>query len=394
MKILYITLSDIRLNEQGIYPDLINALKASGHDITVCIADSPENIEKTVLREEYGVRFLRVLVGENFNVGLIKKGINTLKMEPVLKASVKKYLKDESFDLILYATPPVSFAGVVRYCKRYFKAKTFLMLKDIFPQNAVDIGLFGKSSLIHRYFKAQEKKLYEYSDVIGCMSFGNLEYIQGHYPFVPKEKLMVFPNTVKINGEEDLKGPETSKDPSKVRFVFGGNLGRPQAIDFLLDAMADERLAGREDIEFLIIGKGSEKEKVRKASEKLPGLTFIEYLPVSEYNRIMKACDVGIISLDHRFTIPNYPSRILGYMAMKKPVLACTDEITDIRSLVEKEGKFGLWCSSDDIDGFVNAVLKLSGDRALREEMGNKGYTYLKDNFNVQRSVDLIEKSL
>ena len=67
---------------------------------------------------------------------------------------------------------------------------------------------------------------------------------------------------------------------------------------------------------------------------------------------------------------------------------------TGIRSLVEKEGKFGLWCSSDDIDGFVNAVLKLSGDKALREEMGNKGYTYLKDNFNVQRSVDLIEKSL
>ncbi len=393
MKILYITLSDPRLSESGIYPDLMHALKEAGHDIVICLADSPKNIKKTVMTEEYGIRILRVLVGENFNTGLIKKGINTLKMEPLLKSAIAKHLSGESFDLCIYATPPVTFAGVVKYCKKRFGVKTFLMLKDIFPQNAVDIGLFKKDSVIHRYFCLKEKKLYEYSDRIGCMSEGNLRYLKGHYPFISGDKLLVFPNTVKVTEDktEDTKGTESTGE--KVRFVFGGNLGKPQAIDFLLEAIADERLAKRTDIEFLIIGKGSEADRVKSKADKLENLTFMEHMPVSEYNRIMKDCDAGIILLDHRFTIPNYPSRVLGYMQMKKPVLACTDENTDLRDLVEKEGCFGLWCSSDDKDGFVENVLKLSDDKALRKEMGNKGYTYLKDHFDVSRSVELLEEA-
>nr|MCR5106639.1 glycosyltransferase WbuB [Lachnospiraceae bacterium] len=102
-------------------------------------------------------------------------------------------------------------------------------------------------------------------------------------------------------------------------------------------------------------------------------------------------CDVGMILLDHRFTIPNYPSRILGIMEMKKPVLACTDRNTDIRLLVESEAKCGLWSSSDDRESFVGNVLRLSDDADLRVRLGNNGYRYLKENFTAERSADIIE---
>ncbi len=422
MKIIYITLSDPRLKESGIYPDLINALKERGHEITVCFADSPGNIDHTLCEEVNGIKLLRVLVGENFNVGLIKKGINTLKMEPLLKAAIKKYLKNEEFDLCLYATPPVTFAGVIAYCKKKYKLKTFLMLKDIFPQNAVDIGLFKEGSLIHRYFRKKEEKLYLLSDKIGCMSKGNLEYIKKHDPFVDEDKLMVFPNTIRVRNQEaghkesdpdtkrnieirasedirDYEEPGTSKDfggkerGKKVSFIFGGNLGKPQGLDFLLEAISDERLTKRDDIEFMIIGKGSESKRVEERAAELPNLVYRSHLPVHEYNEVMKACDVGIISLDVRFTIPNYPSRVLGYMEMKKPVLACTDRNTDMRELVESEGAFGLWCASDDKESFVKNVLKLADDEKLRIEMGERGYRYLCGNFTVERSVRAIEEA-
>ncbi|MCR5789004.1 MAG: glycosyltransferase family 4 protein [Lachnospiraceae bacterium] len=390
MNIIYITLSEPRLSEHGIYPDLVRALIRASHHVTIVYAASPRQLKKTELTKEQGATILRVVVGENFDVGLIGKGINALKMEPLLKQAIRKYLKDARFDLCLYATPPVTFAGVAAYCKKHYGAGTFLMLKDIFPQNGVDIGLFGRNSLIHRYFRRKEKKLYALSDRIGCMSEGNLRYIREHEPWLDPKKLLVFPNTIEV--EEETQRTEAEED-QKTRFLFGGNLGKPQAVSWLLAAMADERLTAREDIAFLIAGQGSEKEAVVKAAAAMPNLTYYEQLPTEEYDRLAGQADVGLISLDHRFTIPNYPSRILGYMKAEKPVLACTDEATDIRELVEKEAKCGLWCSSDDEEGFVQSVLWLADHREQREEMGRRGRSYLKQYFSVERSVRLLEES-
>ncbi len=396
MNIIYITLSEPRLSESGIYPDLVHALKKASHNITIVYAASPRNQKKTELVNEYGVEILKVVVGENFDVSLVKKGINALKMEPLLKRAIKKHLKNRSYDLCIYATPPVTFAEVVMYCRKHFGLKTFLMLKDIFPQNAVDIGLFKEGSLVHCYFRAKEKMLYTISDRIGCMSEGNLEYIKAHEPWIDEARLLIFPNTIAVPSDPPacLSEPPSRDGEKKIRFVFGGNLGKPQAIDWLIKAISDKKLLKRDDIEFHIVGQGSEKDAVIKASERLSNLYYTEQLPPSEYEKLMEEMDVGIISLDHRFTIPNYPSRILSYMKAGKPVLACTDKVTDIRKLVEEDGRFGLWVSSDDKDGFVKAVIKLASDEELRRRMGLRGFNYLKEHFNVNMSVRLLEESI
>ena len=394
MNILYITLSKPRLSEHGIYPDLVRALKRASHKVTIVYAASPGDQKRTELTKEDGVTLLKVVVGENFNVGLIRKGINTIKMEPLLKRGIRKYLKNEHYDLCIYATPPVTFAGVVEYCKKLFGVRTFLMLKDIFPRNAVDIGLFKEGSLIHRFFRNKERKLYAISDRIGCMSEGNLQYIMEHEPWIEKDKLLVFPNTIELEPHSAPVSCIKASSAGVTSFVFGGNLGKPQAIDFLISAIGDERLAARSDIAFYIVGQGSEKDKVQRAAQRLDNLTFIDMLPPDEYDRLMERMDVGIISLDHRFTIPNYPSRILSYMKAGKPVLACTDEVTDIRELVEDKGRFGLWVSSEDRDGFVDAVIRLSGDEKMRREMGQRGFEYLRDNFEVGLSVRLLEENM
>ena len=405
MNILYITLSEPRLSESGIYPDLVRALCKAGHKVTIVYAASPRKQKETELAEENGVSILKVVVGENFDVGLLRKGINTLMMEPRLRSAIKRFLADRTFDVCIYATPPVTFAGVVSYCKKKYGLKTFLMLKDIFPQNAVDIGLFPEGSFIHRFFRRKERRLYELSDHIGCMSEGNVRYIKEHEPWLDPKKLFVFPNTIEVSKESGVTSDhvkpqsETEEEPLEsgggpVRFVFGGNLGKPQAILWLISAICDPRLTERKDIEFYIIGQGSEKEKVRRAAEKADNLFYIEQLPVSEYEEKMKEMDVGMICLDHRFTIPNFPSRILSYMKAGMPVLACTDEVTDIRDLVERQALCGLWRASNDINGFVDAVFTLAGDRRLRLEMGERGRRYLKENFDVRRSVELIEQRI
>ena len=383
------TLKNPNLGESEIYPDLINALTAAGHKVRIAFADSPKNTPHTKLINEYGVSILKVSAGEILGAGFIKKGINTLLLEPKLKAAIARYFRDEHFDLVLYATPPVTFANVVKYCRKTYGCRSFLMLKDIFPQNAVDIGLFGANGLIHKFFRAKEKKLYSLSDVIGCMSKGNVEYLKEHNPYIPDEKIILFPNTIRV---EPLKVKDDQADPDKkLRLVFGGNLGKPQAIDYLMSVVKYDKSPIYEKVEFIFAGKGSESELVKKTCSECSNAEFIEYLPVHEYNELMNSCDVGIVSLDVRFTIPNYPSRMLGYMAMAKPMIACTDPNTDVRTLLTEEANCGLWCRSDDVAGFWKCIEALM-DENERRTKGMNGRKYLEENFNVSRSVELLEK--
>ncbi|HCM90958.1 MAG TPA: glycosyltransferase WbuB [Lachnospiraceae bacterium] len=389
MDILYLTLKNPNLTEAGIYPDLINALSAAGHKVTIAFADSPKNTPKTELITLQGVRILKVSAGELFNVNFIKKGINTLLLEPKLKSAVKSFFAGEHFDLVLYATPPVTFANVVGYCRKKYGCRSFLMLKDIFPQNAVDIGLFGKGGIIHKFFRSKEKKLYALSDVIGCMSEGNLKYLKENDPEIPEDKIIVFPNTIKV---PPLKVEELKFITGrKLRLVFGGNLGKPQAIDHLMKVIQYDKLPIYDKVEFIFAGNGSEAELVKKTCDKCPNARFIDYLPPDEYNKLMDTCDIGIVSLDIRFTIPNYPSRTLSYMAMAKPMIACTDVNTDIRQLLTEEACCGLWCKSDDVPAFWKCIEELM-DEKKRNVMGMNGRKYLEEHFDVSRSVELLEK--
>ncbi|MBO4902155.1 MAG: glycosyltransferase family 4 protein [Lachnospiraceae bacterium] len=391
MKILYLTLSRIDLKKQGIYSDLINALKDAGHAVTLVQVMESGKKEQTGLSNEEDVTILRVAVGALFNVNFITKGINTVKIGPLVKAAIKKYLKDADFDLVLYATPPITFAGVVKYAKKRYGCRSFLMLKDIFPQNAADIGLFSEKGPLYLYFRGRERALYALSDRIGCMSAGNREYLLAHNPSLPPEKVSIFPNTMRVS--ERTGEPYVRKSGEPLRVVFGGNFGRPQAIGFLIDAIADP---GMQEINarFLFVGNGSETEKVREAAERLPNMEYIPFMEPDKYDAFMQSCDVGLISLDHRFTIPNYPSRILSYMAMAKPVIACTDPVTDMRKLVEEEAGCGLWCESNDTDAFRECVRKLEADPAFAAKLGECGRQYLETHFDVAGSVKKIEEMM
>src|SRR5699024_8531098 len=133
----------------------------------------------------------------------LEKGISTLLLEYQYIKAIKKYLYLESFDLILYSTPPITFNSVIKYIKKRDNALSYLLLKDIFPQNEVDLGLFKKHSIINMYFRYKEKQLYRNSDAIGCMSKANVNYIIKNNK-IKKEKIEVNPNSVQIIEYKEL----------------------------------------------------------------------------------------------------------------------------------------------------------------------------------------------
>lgn len=394
MKILYVATSFPEPSKGAtIYTDLAEELHKREHDITVVVADEKRNINETLIKKERGISVLRVLVGDFYDVGFVKKGITQLTMPQKIKKAIDDNLSSHSYDLILFESPPVTNASLIDKLMKKFKCSSYLMLKDIFPQNAVDLKLFKKSTPIYYYYRYLEKKLYSVASYIGTMSEANKQFILKENPWINKDKIEIFPNTKKIN-EFDLGKQSGIRESlnipleSKV-FLFGGNMGKPQYLNGLANVIS--KLRDKEDIYFLFVGRGTDKHILTEAinNNKIKNAQVLDNLPRDEYEELIKNTDVGIISLHPDFNIPNFPSRILSYMEYKKPVLALTDKNTDFKEMIEESG-CGRWVYSQDIDKIIENINKLVYEDDLIS-MGDNGRKYLEKNYDVKYSVDILE---
>ena len=113
----------------------------------------------------------------------------------------------------------------------------------------------------------------------------------------------------------------------------------------------------------------------------------MDRLPKAEYDQFVAACDVGLIFLDHRFTIPNFPSRLLSYLEHKMPVLCAVDPNTDMGRIAQENG-FGYWCEINSVASFTHILDKMI--QADRTSMGEKGYQYMKAHYLVENTYDAI----
>lgn len=401
MNILFLTLLDFNfINERNIYTDLLREFIKHDHTIYAITPVERRKQQETRLLSDGKATILKLRIGNTQKTNIIEKGISTLNIEPQFIRGIKKYFADVKFDLILYTTPPITFCRAIEYVKKRDNAKTYLMLKDIFPQNAVDIGMLTKKGwkgILYRYFRNKEKKLYQISDYIGCMSQANVDYILQHNPDVMSDKVEICPNSIEVVDKSidektrtDIRNKYDIPLDKKV-FVYGGNLGKPQGIDFLIECLKSQK--ENRKVFFLIVGDGTEYKKISNyvIEEQPQNVKLMKRLPKEDYDTMVAACDIGMIFLDHRFTIPNFPSRLLSYMQAKIPVLACTDTNTDIGKVIE-DGGFGWWCESREISDFdkqIDKILKADINIVCENE-----YEYLIQNYSVKRDYEIISTRL
>ena len=511
MKILFLTIGGFSgINDHSIYTDLLREFARHGHEVYVVCSEEKRTGKDTwlateevlqiddsgavgrttgrgsvsqdagsveVARKIPAAKILHVRIGNITKTNIIEKGVSTVMIGRHYMAAIKHHFADVHFDLIMYSTPPITLAGVVESLKKKYNARTYLLLKDIFPQNAVDIGMMSKTGLkapLYRHFRKQEKKLYAVSDRIGCMSPANVRYVLEHNPEVQHGIVEVCPNSI---GPQDMSLPESERmqlrrvygiPEDRTVFIYGGNLGRPQGIDFMLRCLHAQRK--NKKAFFFIVGSGTEFDRIRRYIEKygdkgtstsssytgkpvetphssgeyrVANIVLHESLPKADYDSIVLACDVGMIFLDHRFTIPNFPSRLLSYMQARVPVLALTDPNTDVGEVItgrasgidmepaESEttleaeqaiasdhaagsqsaesgttseaeqavsidhSPFGWWAESSDVRTASSLIKKISHmDHHELSTMGNNGYDYMISNYDVRDAYETIMKRM
>ena len=371
-----------------------------GHNLYIISPTEKRKNEPTKLIDSGKVKILKLQIGNTQKTNLVEKGISTLTLESKFKSGIKKYFNDVKFDLVIYTTPPITLQKAVEFVKKRDNARTYLLLKDIFPQNSVDLGLMKKQgplSGLYKFFRHKEKQLYKISDYIGCMSQANVDYLLKKNPGVNRSKIIevcpnsIEPQMIEISGSDRDKIREKYHVPKdKFVFVYGGNLGKPQGIDFLIECLkANEK---NDNSFILIVGSGTEFYKIDRFFEeaKPQNAKLMAHMLREDYEVLANTCDVGLIFLDKRFTIPNFPSRLLSYMQASMPVLAATDVNTDIGDTI-MNGNFGYWCESDNAIEF-NQLMNNMCDEKLLLELGKNSRKYLENNYTSNHSYKSIMK--
>lgn len=402
MNVLYLTMSSglRNIEANGIYTDLMRKFRDEGHEVYIIYPKERKLGEPTELTTHNHVHALGVKTLNVTKTNVIEKGIGQLLLESQFMSALKRYFADVKFDLILYSTPPITFTKVIKYAKkRNPKAMSYLMLKDIFPQNAVDLGMLSKKGIkgvLYRSFRNKEKELYKVSDYIGCMSPANVKYVLEHNPEVNPAVVEIAPNSYALPKEIAKIDVVSVRKKyglpiDKPIFIYGGNMGKPQGIPFLIECM--DAVVGREECHFVVVGDGTEYSKldawVKEVKPK--SVSVFRKLPKADYDALASACDVGLIFLDYRFTIPNYPSRLLPYLMERKPIIAATDPNCDTGILAEENG-YGFYCPSNSVNGFVEAVNRMLASDI--KQMGENGYQFYLNNYTVEHTYQAIVKHL
>lgn len=390
MKILLIVDCYLPCTKSGakLMHDLAVEFHHGGHHVIVVTPDNTLTEPRRFTVEE-GVTVLRVRTGRIKSATKLIRAINELRLSSTIWKAGKGFFRTHPSDLIVFYSPSLFFGRLVQKLKRLWNCKAYLILRDIFPQWAVDVGVL-KEGPIDRFFRSKEKLQYDVADVIGVQSPANLQYFSRD-GFEDKYHLEVLYNWTTLK-EKNIALRDDRRRlglQDKVVFFYGGNIGIAQDIDNIVQLAAGVR--EHPEIHFLLVGSGSEVPRLKAMikEKQMSNITIHPAVAQEEYLGMLSQFDIGLISLDRQLKTHNFPGKMLGYMYFSMPILACINPGNDLKDLLESS-QAGFACIGRQQRQLRAYALKLAGDADLRRRMGQNGRKLLEDKFCVTKTVSQI----
>ena len=364
--------------------DLACYLVGKGHNVSVITPTS--SLKQRYTKECLdSVTIYRFRSGPIKNINKIVRTVNETLLSLRAIRNLKAVLWDSPHDLVVYYSPSIFWGGFVLYLKWIWKCRSYLILRDIFPQWAIDSGLVSKYSPICWYFKCFESISYCVADRIGVQTPGNMEYFQ-KYSTKFRGRLEVLYNWAKERDKEYQFGVWREKLglQEKVVFFFGGNLGHAQDMMNIVRLAAN--LKDRSEAHFLLVGKGDEVPLVENEI-KVQGLTNVTFhpsVPAETYFQMLSETDIGLFSLHRAHNTQNVPGKLLGYMNYELPILGSINPGNDVQTIIQGY-EAGLVTVNGDDKGFLRNALLLLNDEPYRKKLGRNGKKLLKNVFSVEK---------
>ena len=347
--------------------DLSWEFARQGHQLTVLLPASDLDRDWE-LQNADGVEVLRLRAPRTKDIGYVRRTLGELLMPFAMLRNLRKSpLARQKWDGVVWYAPSIFHGPLARALKRASGCKGYLIIRDIFPEWAVDMGLMGRG-LPYRFFDAVARYQYSVADVIGVQTPGNLAYFE-NWRQLPGRTLEVLQNWL---GEPAKKPCAIRVDATLLAgrkvFVYAGNMGVAQGMDRVLDLA--ERMLHRVDVGFLFVGRGSDAARLKTTAQArgLSNVVFFDEIDPDEIPDLYAQCSVGIVALDPRHQSHNIPGKFLTYMQSGLPVLANVNAGNDLAALIRRE-QVGQVCENNDVEQLARMaetlLSQISTDLAL-----------------------------
>jgi glycosyltransferase involved in cell wall biosynthesis len=372
--------------------DLAREFARQGHALTVLLP-TPDQQAPWALEHMDGVQLLRLKAPRTKDIGYVRRTLGELAMPfAMLRRFRKSPLATEQWDGVVWYAPSIFHGPLASALKKSSGCKGYLIIRDIFPEWAVDMGLMGRG-LSYRFFDAVARYQYSVANVIGVQTPGNLGYFD-EWRLQPGRQLEVLQNWLDKSALArcPIRVNETSLAGRKV-FVYAGNMGIAQGMDILLGLA--EQLRGRTDVGFLFVGRGSDAARLKGSAKdrKLDNVLFYDEIHPDEIPDLYAQCSAGIVALDPRHKSHNIPGKFLTYMQSGLPVLANINAGNDLAQMIRDE-QVGQVCESNRVDDLVQCANQLLDQIESDAQMPSRCQSLFVREFAVEKTVRQIVAAL
>jgi glycosyltransferase involved in cell wall biosynthesis len=344
--------------------DLSREFVRQGHEVTVLLPSADISTAWTIEQMD-GACVVRLKAPQTKNVGYVRRSLGELLMPFFMMHNLRRSpLARQKWDGIVWYSPSIFHGPLVNWLKRSSGCKAYLIIRDIFPEWAVDMGLMKRNGLPHRFFDAIARHQYSVANVIGVQTPGNLPYF-ARWSQGAGRCVEVLQNWLDAPGQFpcSIRISTTLLADRKV-FVYAGNMGVAQGMDILLELAA--KLQHRQDVGFLFVGRGSDAKRLEKKANQLQlnNVLFFDEIHPDEIPDLYAQCSVGIVALDPRHKSHNIPGKFLTYMQSGLPVLANVNIGNDLAKIIHKEnvGKVSEANEASDLYHLAVELLDQLGD--------------------------------
>jgi glycosyltransferase involved in cell wall biosynthesis len=372
--------------------DLAQELLQQGHEPIVIVPS--EALKCTSVFEKINnVLVLRISAFKTIDIGFIRRAVNEALLPFMMLNGLRKSdLHIDSIDAVVWYSPTIFFGPFVQFIKKSSKCPSYLILRDIFPEWALDLGILRKG-LFYHFFKLVAKYQYSVADIIGVQTASNLKYFE-NWSKKPNRKLEVLNNWLSPTSIQDLSiSIAGSKLEGRKIFVYVGNMGIAQGMDILIELA--ESLKTRMDIGFLFVGRGTEVENLKQSvsDKQLDNTLFYDEIDSKEMPSLLALCHVGLVALDPRHKSHNIPGKFLTYIQAGLPVLGRINAETDLAKLIENENVGRVYVGGDISSFKIIAEEMIDSDNNL-QKMSKRGHDLSHRMFSSTRAVKQIITSL
>lgn len=394
MRILLIHQYFLEDNEGGgsRWNDMSRMWSAAGNEITVLAGmghymDGQTGKSRRRYFERYtnadGVRVIRCFVPENYNSNFRARLLAYFSFTIFSVLGGLSYAR-EKYDVVIVSSPPL-FVGLTALILSWIKGIPFVFeVRDLWPDSAIETRVL-KNKVLIKLALGLEKYLYRKAARITVLTpaFSD-ELIKRKH--VDPQKLILVPNGAdfELAGEvlagmniQDFRKQHELEDKFVIAYV-----GAHGIANNLMQMLETAEILREENVCFLLIGDGMEKEKLIRYAEQrnLNNVKFIRRLSKREVLRYILAADMGASVLQKADIFKTvYSNKTFDYFSCGKPVLMAIDGLS--RKLVEEAGA-GMFVMPENPVDFADKIRIYLNDRLLLEKHGQNGYIYARTHFD------------